>query len=83
MNLQRTCLATRDSLLVEEAAHAATTGDAVKLFAVTGLDRAAEVSPVSNCRRRRRGTSWSSGRSPTWSSVRPWAPPRRRLGPIR
>jgi hypothetical protein len=37
-----------NSLLVEEASFSTTTGNAVFLFAVTGLDRAADVSAVPN-----------------------------------
>ncbi len=38
----------RDSLLVEEASFSTTTGNAVSLYAVTGLDRAKDVSDVAN-----------------------------------
>ena len=38
----------KDSLLVEEASYAAATGNAEELYAVTGLDRAADVSSVGN-----------------------------------
>lgn len=38
----------KDSLLVEEASFAEDTGNAVKLFAVTGTDRATDVSDVAN-----------------------------------
>jgi hypothetical protein len=38
----------RDSLLVEEASFGVATGNAVSLFAVTGLDRAPDVSDVAN-----------------------------------
>ncbi|HEX5401040.1 MAG TPA: esterase-like activity of phytase family protein [Pseudonocardiaceae bacterium] len=37
-----------DSIVVEEAAFAVPTGNAVELFAVTGLNRAKDVSSVSN-----------------------------------
>jgi hypothetical protein len=37
-----------NSFVVEEASFSATTGNAVKLFAVTGLNRAADVSDVTN-----------------------------------
>jgi hypothetical protein len=37
-----------DSLLVEEASFSTTTGNAVSLYAVTGLDRAKDVSRVAN-----------------------------------
>lgn len=37
-----------DSLLVEEASSSPVTGDAVKLYAVTDVDRAADVSTVGN-----------------------------------
>ncbi|GAB2972233.1 esterase-like activity of phytase family protein [Amycolatopsis acidiphila] len=37
-----------DSLLVEEAAFDAATGNSVNLFAVTGLDHAPDVGPIAN-----------------------------------
>jgi hypothetical protein len=39
---------TDNSLLVEEASFSTTTGNAVKLYAVTGVDRAPDVSGIAN-----------------------------------
>lgn len=39
---------TDDAIVVEEAAYATTTGNAVNLFAVTGINRASDVSTVDN-----------------------------------
>jgi hypothetical protein len=48
MRIPEVAAYTNDSLLVEEASFSTATGNAVDLFAVQGLDRAKDVSSVSN-----------------------------------
>ncbi|GAB3917239.1 lipoprotein [Microlunatus endophyticus] len=48
MRIPEVAAYSNDAIVVEEAAWTATTGNEVNLFAVTGLDRAKDVSRVSN-----------------------------------
>ena len=72
-----------DAFLVEEASFSATAGNAVNLFAVTGLDKAKDVSGIDNLSGAPARDVVKKRRSRIWSGARAWAPRPRRRRPTR